>query len=103
MKISDMRQRPRRNRKSPSIRALVQETRLNLDQLVYPLFLVEESEAILPISSMPGISRWGINTLLKEMRECVNLGISSFILFPAVDDQKKDAYASYGLDKGNFI
>jgi len=102
MKISDMRQRPRRNRKSPSIRALVQETRLNLDQLVYPLFLVEESEAILPISSMPGISRWGINTLLKEMRECVNLGISSFILFPAVDDKKKDAYASYSLDKGNF-
>ena len=102
MKISEMRQRPRRNRKSACIRAMVQETRLSLDQLIYPLFLVEEEKAIVPIVSMPGINRWGIETMLKEITECVDLGITNFILFPAVDDAKKDTYASYSLDKNNF-
>jgi len=102
MKISEMRQRPRRNRKSASIRAMVQETRLSLDQLIYPLFLVEEENAIIPIVSMPGINRWGIETMLKEITECVALGITNFILFPAIDDAKKDTYATYSLDKNNF-
>ncbi|MFM7770403.1 MAG: porphobilinogen synthase, partial [Bacteroidota bacterium] len=97
-----MRQRPRRNRKSAAIRAMVQETRLSLNQLIYPMFLLEDVNAIVPIASMPGINRWGINPLIKEIEACVNLGISSFILFPAVNDANKDTYASFSLDKNNF-
>jgi porphobilinogen synthase len=97
-----MRQRPRRNRKSAAIRAMVQETRLTLDQLIFPLFLIDDEDAVIPIASMPGIHRWGINPLMREIGACVQLGLTNFILFPAVNDEHKDTYATFSLNKENF-
>jgi porphobilinogen synthase len=97
-----MRIRPRRNRASNSVRGMVRETRLSLEQLVYPLFLLEDKQAVQPILSMPGISRFGLEKLMVEVDECMNAGVTNFILFPAVDERHKDKYATYSLDASNF-
>ena len=94
--------RPRRNRKSKAIRDLVQETRLDIKQLVYPLFIVDGEKKKLSIESMPGIFKFSIDELLLEIADCVKLGIHSFILFPSVDASKKDTTASYSYAADNF-
>ena len=97
-----MRVRPRRNRVSPAVRGMVRETRLSVDQLIFPLFVLEDSKAIQPINSMPGMFRRGLEPLKKEIEECVKLGVVNFDLFPAVDNKHKDKFASYSLDSNNF-
>jgi porphobilinogen synthase len=94
--------RPRRNRKSETIRNMVRETQVSLSSLMYPLFLVEGNNKQIPILSMPGINRWSEDLLLKEIEECIALGIHSFVLFPAVEDSLKDKVASYGSDPDNY-
>lgn len=94
--------RPRRNRRSQAIRSSLQETSLHLDHLVYPLFLAEGSGIDQPIGSLPGQRRLSEDYLLKEIESCLGLGISSYILFPAVPDSYKDSEATYGSKKENF-
>ncbi|MEO1826241.1 MAG: porphobilinogen synthase, partial [Roseibacillus sp.] len=81
-------QRPRRNRKSSAVRAMVGETVLTPSDFVYPLFLHdrEENESIL---SMPGCTRWSLDGLVKEAGEAHALGIPCVILFPAIDSALK--------------
>ena len=95
-------QRPRRNRKSAAIRKMIQETRLTKDQLIYPMFLVDGKGIKDEVSSLPGNYRWSKDLILNEIEDCMNLGINSFVLFPAVEEALKDKEASYGLDKNNF-
>ncbi|MDB4710392.1 porphobilinogen synthase [Flavobacteriales bacterium] len=97
-----MNQRPRRNRKSESIRKMVQETNLSVNDFIYPLFIVDGANIKEEISSMPNVFRWSLDLMLKEIESCVNLGINSFVLFPAVDDSLKDKVASYSFQKENF-
>ena len=95
-------ERPRRNRSTEAIRASVRETHLQLNQLIYPLF-VEDGKAIkAPIDSLPGIYRFSIDTLISEIEACVKLGISSFVLFPKVNQSLKDNIGSYGYHPDNF-
>lgn len=94
--------RPRRNRKSEVIRGMIRETQVSLSSLVYPMFIIEGENQEVPIASMPGISRFTIDKLLVEIGQCVEVGLGSFILFPAVLDHRKDKVASYGLDPTNF-
>lgn len=94
--------RPRRNRKSAAIRNMVEETKLNTEHLIYPLFLVDGSGIRNEISSLPGNYRWSLDLLLKEIESCLLLGIRSFVLFPAVSDEWKDKTASYSYAEGNF-
>ena len=95
-------QRPRRNRKSAAIRALVQETRLHPNQLVQPLFLVDGKNKNNAIKSLPTISQLSIDNALKEIETCMKVGVNSFILFPAVEDALKDKKATYSYSKNNF-
>lgn len=97
-----MYRRPRRNRKSEVIRSMVAETKLGTENLLFPLFLVDGDQRKEPINSLPGISRLGQEVLLKEIESCVDLGIKSFVLFPAVDDKLKDQIASYSYADDNF-
>ena len=97
-----MNQRPRRNRKSISIRRMVQETNLTISDFIYPLFVVSGNKIKQEISSMPNVYRWSIDLLLKEVEECINLGIENFILFPAVEENLKDKIASYSYQSDNF-
>ena len=86
--------RPRRNRKSPVIRAMVQETQVLNSDLIFPLFLINGKNIKSEVISMPGIYRFSSDLLLKEIEHCMNLGINSFALFPNISENLKDKYAS---------
>lgn len=94
--------RPRRNRKSSAIRSMVRETQVSLSCFIYPLFLVDGVNQKIPIISMPGIYRWSLDLMLKEIEECVALGIHSFVIFPAVEDSLKDQLGTYSYSSKNF-
>lgn len=94
--------RPRRNRKSAAIRSMVEETKLGTEHLIYPVFLKDGKGIREEIPSMPKNYRWSIDKLLIEIEECISLGINSFDLFPAVDEQLKDRVASYSYASDNF-
>jgi porphobilinogen synthase len=94
--------RPRRNRQSQAIRELVRETRISLEQLVYPFFMIQGSDQAIEVASMPGIYRYTTDRLLREVEECMALGLRNFILFPAFGEEQKDAQASISWDAENF-
>lgn len=94
--------RPRRNRKSLAIRNMVEETDLSVKHLIYPLFVTDENNTKSEISSMPNIFRWSKDLIIKEVAECVALGIQNFVLFPVVSEDKKDKVASYSYADDNF-
>lgn len=97
-----MLQRPRRNRKSAVIREMIQENHLSAANLIFPLFIVEGQQQKTEISSMPGIFRYSIDNLLREIESCLKLGLKSFDLFPNIEDSLKDKYASISYKKGNL-
>ena len=74
--------RPRRNRSSEAIRSLVQETRLSVKDLIYPMFVIEGENTTQTIASMPGIDKLSIDLLVKEAKEVYALGIPAIVLFP---------------------
>lgn len=86
--------RPRRNRRSPIVRNLVAETSLHADQLIYPVFLCEGQKQKIAITSMPGQFRMSADVLLEEIGACLQLGIHSFALFPAVSNTLKNSGAT---------
>jgi len=94
--------RPRRNRKSEAIRAMVEETRVTTDDLIFPLFLIDGKNQKSEVASMPGIFRLSADLMLKEIEACLKLGIRAFDVFPAVEDQYKDAIASRSYDSNFF-
>ncbi len=97
-----MLERPRRNRASEAIRSMVRETRLDTDNLIFPLFLVDGKDQRQPIASLPGIARLSEDNALREVEKCMKLGLRSFVLFPAVEDALKDHGATYSWKKENF-
>lgn len=92
--IHAMLQRPRRNRKSAAVRAMVQENQVQVPDLMYPLFLLDGKNQKVEVSSMPGIYRLSIDLMLREVEECMKLGIVSFDIFPVVEEQHKDKMAT---------
>ena len=95
--------RPRRLRASPAMRALVRETRINRDGLVQPLFVVEGSGLVQPIGSMPGVSRYSVDTVVAECRELDAVGVRAVILFGIPDSAQKDAYATVNYDPNGIV
>jgi porphobilinogen synthase len=93
--------RMRRLRRTPAIRDLVRETKLQLDDLVYPLFVIAGENVKNPISSMPGCYQLSIGNVLPEVREVVKLGIKAILLFgiPA----HKDAAATGAYDHEGIV
>lgn len=96
-------QRPRRNRKSPNVRALLEETRVTPSDFVAPLFLVEGSHQKQPIETLPDIYRFSLDLLLQECRYIEDEGITSILLFPCLHSDVKDANGSYCLNKDNIL
>jgi len=97
-----MLRRPRRNRQSTAIRNLTTETHLSVNHLVYPLFVVDGENIKEEVNSLPGNYRMSIDFILKEIEECLSLGLKSFILFPAIEDQFKDKTGTYSYNPDNF-
>ncbi|MBT1064152.1 porphobilinogen synthase [Bowmanella sp. Y26] len=86
--------RPRRIRKNDFTRQLVAESRLAVQDLIYPMFVVEGKNRTEDITSMPGIARLSIDLLLKEAEELVKLGIPAIALFPVTPSELKSECAS---------
>ncbi len=93
--------RMRRTRQNEKLRSLVRETRLNVDQLIYPLFIAENIDEPREISSMPGIMQWPLEYLGREAERITRLGIPGVLLFgiPA----EKDEVGSQGYDAQGII
>ena len=97
-------QRPRRNRKNAAIRSLVQENSVTLNDLIFPLFLIEGKNQKTEVNSMPGIFRYSSDLLLKEIESCLNLGLTTFDNFPALKEQLKDKQATEAFnEKGLYL
>lgn len=86
--------RPRRIRKNDFTRQLVAESRLAVQDLIYPMFVVEGKNRTEEIASMPGIARLSIDLLLKEAEQLVKLGIPAIALFPVTPSELKSECAS---------
>jgi porphobilinogen synthase len=92
--------RGRRLRKNDTFRRLVRETRLRVDELVYPLFAVTGRDVKKPIASMPGQFQMSVDHIAKEAREAYAMGIPALLLFgiPAKkDEQGTGAFAKDGI------
>lgn len=94
--------RPRRNRKSAAIRGMLEETTVTVKDFIFPLFLVDGRSQKVEIGSMPGIFRLSTDLVIKEIEECMNLGVMAFDIFPAVEDQFKDRTATKSYDPSFF-
>lgn len=93
--------RPRRLRRTPTLRSLIRESHVRLDSLVQPIFVVQNDRDAGPISSMPGIERFTVDGALAEARELNALGIGSTMLFGI--PEFKDAQASSNYDPEGVV
>lgn len=94
--------RMRRNRAMDFSRRLTSENRLSANDLILPMFVVEGTEQIEAIASMPGVNRLSVDLLVKEAVEIAALGIPAIALFPVVNQESKsllaeEAYNPEGL------
>ena len=99
----DLNQRPRRNRKSATVRALVRETEISVKDFVYPVFIMEGENKEEPIPSMPGMTRKTVDVLLKEIEECVALGVKAIAPFPSIAEEKKDHKGSESYNPNGLV
>ncbi|MBS0621828.1 MAG: porphobilinogen synthase [Verrucomicrobia bacterium] len=95
--------RPRRNRKSPAIRALMQEARLTARDLVAVYFILDGEKRREAIASMPGVERISIDLLIEEAKKDYKYGIPAIALFPVISIEKKDEAGSEALNPEGII
>ncbi|KRB83198.1 porphobilinogen synthase [Duganella sp. Root198D2] len=81
--------RMRRMRRDPFSRALMRENTVTVEDLIYPVFVVEGANRREAVGTMPGVDRISIDNLLKVAEECVKLGIPVLSLFPNIDPSLK--------------
>lgn len=91
--------RPRRLRRTENIRALVRETHITLDDLIYPLFICEGKGIKQEIRSMPEVYRFSIDKVLEEIKYVTDLGIKAVLLF-GIPDKKDEIGTSAYIEKG---
>ncbi len=95
--------RLRRLRKNLNLIELVSETNLTSKDLIQPIFIKENFEGKEQIESMPDIFRFGLNHVLSEIEELINVGINAIAVFPVIESSKKDEKGLEALNKSNFI
>ncbi len=95
--------RPRILRKNESIRSLVRETSLSVDDFIVPLFVVEGENVKEEISSMPNYYRLSLDNLEKEIEELWSLGLKSVLLFVKVPDNLKDNHGTEALNPNGLM
>lgn len=93
--------RPRRLRRTETLRRMVRETRLSVDQLVLPLFVIPGRDVANPVASMPGVYQLSVDRLVIECRDAAALGIPAVILFGI--PEKKDPTGSSAWDDNGVI
>ena len=95
--------RLRRNRRHTFSRRLLRETQVSVDDLIYPMFVVEGTKQRIPVASMPGIERYSVDELLKEAEIVATLGIPAIALFPNVEASARTLDGSEAYNPDNLI
>ncbi len=95
--------RLRRNRAAAWSRRLVAETRLSVDDLVWPLFVIEGRDRREPVASMPGVDRLSIDLVVEAAREAARLGIPAIALFPYTDPKLRTEDAREAFNSDNLV
>ena len=95
--------RMRRNRMQAFSRRLVAENRLSVDDLIWPLFVIEGEQKTKMIDAMPGVARHSIDRLLAQAQQAVDLGIPAIAIFPSIDAALKDPVGSLADDGDNLV
>ena len=93
--------RPRRLRKNENFRRLIRETKLSVDNLIYPMFVVPGQKVKKPIASMPGNFQMSVDYIVREAARMKELGIPAVLLFGI--PEKKDEIASGALAKDGIV
>ena len=95
--------RMRRNRMKAFSRRMLAEHRLSVDDLIWPLFVIEGEDKAEPVASMPGVSRQSIDRLVTQAREAEALGIPAIAVFPSIDPALKDNDGTLAGDGDNLV
>ena len=95
--------RLRRMRKADWSRRLVQENRLTVDDLIWPIFVIDGKNMREPIAAMPGVFRLSLDLAVKEAERAAKLGIPAIATFPNVELGLRDQTGSHILDPENII
>ncbi len=95
--------RMRRNRKADWTRRLVQENRLTVDDLIWPVFVIPGTNVVEPIPSMPGVNRMSVDRLVEAAKEAADLGVPALATFPNVEMSLRDETGSNSLAADNLI
>ncbi len=95
--------RMRRMRRDDFSRRLVQETHLRVDDLIYPVFVLEGKNRIENVASMPGIVRQSVDCLMMQAEKCLQLGIPALAIFPVIDMELKNLTASEAYNPDGLV
>ena len=95
--------RPRRLRRTETLRRLVRETTLRVEDLIYPLFVMEGQGRREAVPSMPGCYRYTLDLLVDEVREAEQLGIGAIALFPLIPHDLKDNAGTESYNPAGLI
>ena len=95
--------RMRRNRRDEFSRRLLREHRLSIDDLIYPVFIIEGKRRTERVASMPGIERYTVDKLLPHAERCLELGIPAVALFPAVERNLKTADGREAMNPNGLV
>jgi porphobilinogen synthase len=96
--------RPRRNRRDGWTRRLVAENRLSVDDLIWPIFIMEGAGAqVSDVASMPGVQRVTLEALARHVAPAVELGVPAIALFPMTPPEKKDAEGTEAKNPDNLM
>ena len=95
--------RLRRNRRTGWSRRLVAENRLSVDDLIWPMFVVEGKGQRVPVASMPGVERLSVDLVVAAAREAVDLGIPAIALFPYTDPALRSDDAREAFNPDNLV
>lgn len=100
---TDLLRRPRRNRRTPAIRSLIEETTLRASDLAAPFFVLPGEKQRVEISSMPGVYRLSCDLLLKEVEKLHRAGVPAINLFPVIPTELKDPQGSEAISEECFF
>lgn len=96
-------QRPRRNRKAEWSRRLVREHTLTVDDLIWPMFVIEGENRREPVASMPGVERLSVDEIVRDAERAAKLGIPAIAFFPFTEVSLRDPVGSEALNGNNLV
>jgi porphobilinogen synthase len=99
----DLNVRPRRNRKADWTRRLVRENALSVDDLIWPIFVMDGDNKRTPVPSMPGVERLSVDQCVRAAADAEKLGIPCIAIFPYTDPKLRDEDGTEALNPDNLV